>query len=153
MIWLLANWRAVAISILIAIPAGYAAVTKIRLEHVKAQYAQYRAEVAATAAEAEVRTAQVVAEHAHNAQEVLDDLQTRNTALAARYQRLRDAGTGGRIVPAVSVAAAIVAAEPAGQPDAAARCVAETLAVLELGDRELAKYRELWELGQRNTEK
>lgn len=146
---LLANWRAVAVAILIAIPTAYAAVMKIRFEHTKAEYTQYRAEVSATAAEAEIRNAHVVVQEAKNAQEALDDLQTRYVALDVRYKRVRNTSSSSGVVPTVSGAAAIAAPEPAGQSDAATRC----LAVLEIGDRELAKYRALWTLDENNAAK
>lgn len=148
MIWLLANWRLVAIGVLIAIPSAYAAVQKIRLEHAQAAFAQYRAEIAAASAEAEVRNTQEAAQHEKNTREVLDDLQTRNDALRARYDRLRKSAGGS--VPAVPTATGTApppSAGPAEQPDPAARC----LAILEIGDKELAKYRELWELGVKNA--
>lgn len=146
---LLANWRAAAVAILIAIPTAYAAVMKLRFEHTKAEYTQYRAEVSAAAAEAEIRNANVAIQEAKNAQEALDDMQTRYVALDARYKRVRNTSASSGVMPAVSSATAIVASEPAGQSDAATRC----LAILEIGDRELAKYRALWTLEERNASK
>lgn len=154
MIWLLANWRLVALAVLIAIPSTYAAVMKMRFEHVSAEYAQHRAQVAAVAAEAEVRNAHAALEHEKNAREVLDDLQTRLDAVSARYERLRKptGGSSGSVPATTGAAPALGAGLSSGQPDAVARCVADAQEVLELGDREIAKYRELWELGVKNAQ-
>ena len=152
-------WLAIAtnkwtwITIAFGALASYAAVQHIGWSLTKAEYATFQAAVAKEAADAKVRNAQIAAGHAQAAQEVLDDLQTRYAALNARYASLRQsASPGGSPVPALSDPSATPGPSPAGQPDTAARCVAETLAVLEIGDRELAKYRELWELGQRNAQ-
>lgn len=145
---LLANWRAVVTAILIILPCTYAAVQKMRFEHTRAAFAQYRAEVAAAAAEAEVRNAQAAAAHEKNTREALDDLQARYDAISARYASVRrPASPSSGSVPTTPGAAPTPSACPPGQPDATARC----LATLEIGDKELAKYRELWNLGRKNA--
>lgn len=134
----------------------YAAVQRLAKEQVKAEYAQFRADVESEAAAARVRAAQEAARHAQNAQETLDALQTRYDALNARYRVLRSSAGSGP-VPSLSSAAPSLAACPGSpdQPDPAARFLAEVegrvAAVLEAGDRELAKYRELWELQEKNS--
>ena len=114
----------------------------------KAEFAQFRADVDRLASEAKVKNAQEAARQAQNAQEVLGDLQTRHDALSARYDRLR-ARPGSSPVSALPGAAPSpgpIASDPQ-QPDPDARC----LAVMEAGDREIAKDVELWRLEQENS--
>lgn len=131
----------------------YAKIQSVRVDQIKAEYAQFRADVESEAAKAKVAAAQEAARQAQNAQEVLSDLQTRNAALNARYERLRRASAGSNPVPAVPITAPSPQACSCGQPDAATGFVPEgrCLAALEAGDREIAKYRELWELQIRNS--
>ena len=131
---------------------AYAAVQHIGWKLEKANFAQFRAQVASEAAEAEARNAHVALQQELNTQEAIDDLQTRYAALNARYASLRQsASPSGSPVPALPGPSATPSPGPTGQPDAAARCVADAQAVLELGDRELAKYRELWELERKQA--
>lgn len=126
----------------------YAKVQTVRIAECKAEYAQFRADVESEAAKAKVAAAQEATRRALAAQEVLSDLQTRNAALNARYQRLR-ASAGSGIVPSVP-APAPSPSSVAGSPevtDADARC----LAVLESADREIGKFVELWNLQLLNS--
>lgn len=131
----------------------YAKVQSLRVDQIKAEYAQFRADVESEAAKAKVAAAQEAARQAQAAQEVLSDLQTRNASLSARYERLRRDSAGSSPVPPVSSTATSVAACSCGQPDTPTRFVPEgrCLAALEAGDRELAKYRELWRLQEKNS--
>lgn len=155
---LLANWRLVAVGLALAALAGFAAVQHTRLQWCKAEFAQFRADVESAAAAAKVKNAQEAARRALNAQEVLSDLQTRYDALSARYSRLR-AGSGGRRVPDLASAAPILSAgcPKPDQPDPTARFLGEVegriTAILEQGDREIAKYVELWQLGVKNSDR
>ena len=127
----------------------YAKVQTVRMEQAKAEFAQFRADVESEAAKSKVAAAQEAARQAQNAQEVLSDLQARNAALNARYERLRRTSAGSIPVPTVSSPTASpspISGSPQ-ESDADARCVA----VLETADREIAKYRELWELQLRNS--
>lgn len=131
---------------------SYAAVQHLGWNLEKANFAQYRAEVAAISAENEARNAHAASEHERNAREAMDDLQTRYDALGARYDRLRRPTTGNRpSLPAAAGATDALGAGLNGQPDPATGCLAQALSILELGDREIAKYRELWELDVRNA--
>lgn len=125
----------------------YAAMQHIGWQAAKAEFAQYRADAESLAADAKVRNAQEAARRTQNTQEVLDDLQTRNDALAARYASLRNAKPGSNRMPGDPAAPVQACSCPAGESDAATRC----LAVLEAGDREIAKYKELWDLGFKNA--
>lgn len=133
------------VSVAFAAIGLYAAMQHIGWQAAKADFAQFRADTESLAADAKVRNAQEAARRTQNTQEALDDLQTRNDALAARYASLRNAG--GRQLPSDPAAPAKACSRPAGESDAAARC----LAVLEAGDREIAKYKELWDLGFKNA--
>ena len=137
-------WLAAAL-----IAAGiYAKVQTVRVAEIKAEYAKFRADVETEAAKAKVAAAQEQVRTALNAQEVLSDLQTRNAALRARYDRLR-ASAGSGVLPAVSCSPAgpgPVAGSPQ-ERDPDARC----LSALQWGDQELTKYRGLWELQLRNS--
>lgn len=127
----------------------YAKVQTVRMEQAKAEFAQFRADVESEAAKAKVAAAQEATRQAQAAQEVLSDLQTRNAALNASYERLRRTSASSWQVPTVPGPAQSIS-PVAGSPqesDADARCVA----VLETADREIAKYRELWELQLRNS--
>ncbi len=132
----------------------YAKIQTVRLDQEKANSAQFRADVESEAAKSKVAAAQEAARQAQAAQEVLSDLQVRYVALSARYQRVRNAGPGTVSVPSLSSAAASLGSCPDGG-DAAARLMAEVesrvTAILEAGDREIVKYRELWELQLRNA--
>ena len=134
----------------------YAKVQSVRVTEIKAEYAQFRADVESEAAKAKVAAAREALRRTENATEVLSDLQTRHAALNARYRVLRTSA-GSSPVPTLSEAAASLGSCPGdtGKPDANARLLAEVEArvteILETGDRELAKYRELWELQLRNS--
>jgi len=127
----------------------YAKVQTVRMEQAKAEFAQFRADVESEAAKSKVAAAQEATRQAQAAQEVLSDLQTRNAALNARYERLRRSSAGSNPMPTLpgpATSPSPVAIGPV-ESDADARCVA----VLETADREIAKYRELWELQLRNS--
>ena len=134
----------------------YAKIQTVRMEEAKAEYAQFRADVESEAAKAKVAAAQESTRRALAAQGVLDDLQTRYDALNARYRVLRSSAGSGP-VPALSAAAPSLSACPAvpNQPDPIAGRLDDLegrfLAVLETGDREIAKYRELWDLQKKNA--
>lgn len=145
------TWVAVAFAAL----ASYAAVQHIGWVTTKAEYAQFKADTERLAAASKVAAAREEARRAANATEVLSDLQTRLDRANARYASLR-ASSGSSGLPALSSAATSIGACPSGQPDAAARLLGEVesriTAILETGDREIAKYRELWDLQQRNAQ-
>ena len=127
----------------------YAKVQNLEKQQAEATLAQFRADVESEAAKSKVAAAQEAARHAQAAQEVLSDLQTRYASLNARYRGLRDHSAGSGIVPAIP-GPAPSPGPIAGSPevaDADARCVA----VLEVADREIVKYRALWELQLRNS--
>jgi len=126
----------------------YAKVQTVRLGQKEAEFAQFRADVESEAAKSKVAAAQEAARQAQAAEEVLSDLQVRYVALNARYRVLRS-GAGSGPVPALSHPPPGVGPIAIGpvESDADARCVA----VIEEGDRELAKFRELWELQLRNS--
>lgn len=135
----------------------YAAVQRLGWQSCKAEFSQFRADIESEAAKAKVKAAQDEARHAQAAQEVLDDLQTRYAALSARYSRLRANSGSPNTVPSLSSAAQVLStcAGESGQSDANARFLAEVesrvTAITEAGDREIAKYRELWELQLKNS--
>ena len=143
------TWIAIAFAAL----ASYAAVQHIGWQASKAEYAQFRADTERLAAEAKVKNAQEAARHAQDAQEALDDLQTSYDALNARYASLRRSSPGRGGVPGLASAAQSLSSCPAAQPDASAGRLADLEArmvtILESGDREIAKYRQLWELEQK----
>jgi hypothetical protein len=147
-VWLAAALVAVGI---------YAKIQTVRMEEAKAELSQFRADVESEAAKAKVAAAQEAARQAQAAQEVLSDLQVRYVALESRYRRVRDANPGGGVVPALSQAAASLGSCPgdAGKPDAGARLLGEiesrVTAITEACDRELTKYKELWDLQLRNA--
>ncbi len=126
----------------------YAKIQTVRMEQAKAEYAQFRADVESEAAKAKVAAAQEATRQAQAAQEVLSDLQARNDALRARYDRLR-AGSGSRPVPTIPgpAAGSSPVAGITQESDADARCVA----AIEAADREIGKFVELWRLQIRNS--
>ena len=143
------TWIAIAFAAL----ASYAAVQHIGWQASKAEYAQFRADTERLAAEAKVKNAQEAARHAQDAQEALDDLQTSYDALNARYASLRRSSPGRGGVPGLASAATSLSSCPVAQPDAASGRLADlearVVTILESGDREIAKYRQLWELEQK----
>ena len=154
--WALLLDARVLLGIALAATGLYAAVQRLEKERVKAEYAQFRADVETEAAKAKVRNAQEAARQAQNAQEVLSDLQSRYAALNARYRVLR-ANASSRPVPALSEAAPILSACPGepSQSDASARFLGEVesrvTAILEKGDGEIAKYVQLWKQQEKNS--
>ena len=136
--------------------SGYAAVQHVGWSLEKAAFAQFRADTERLGAEARVKNALQAAQNERNAQEALSDLQTRYAALGARYAVLRsNSNPGGGRVPDLASAAPSLGACPgdAQKPDAAVRRLADlegrVVEILRAGDTELAKHRELWELGQK----
>ena len=127
----------------------YAKVQNLEKQQAQATLDQFRADVESEAAKSKVAAAQEAARQSQAAQEVLGDLQTRYAALNARYRGLRDHPAGSGIVPAVPEATTGTSpiAGSSEVADADARC----LAVLETADREIVKYRALWELQLRNS--
>ena len=152
--WTLLLDLRVLLGIALAASVAYGAVQRLEKEQAKAELAQFRADVESEAAKSKVAAAQEAQRQAQAAQEVLSDLQIRYVALNARYDRLRRTPAGGGTVPALSSAAPSLGSCPDGG-DAAARLLAEiesrVTAVTEAGDREIAKYRELWELQLKNS--
>lgn len=151
MTFLLANWR-VVLFVLIVLALG---VQTGRISILKAEHAEFVANTEKVAAEAQAKNALERARIEANSTEAVSDLQTRLDALNARYDRLRaDSGSGG--VPNLASAASRISSCPDGR-DALARRLGEIEAaltgVLESGDKELNKYRELWELQQKNAVK
>lgn len=141
-------WTYVAVAF--ALLGSYAAVQHIGWQASKAELAQFRADVESEGAKAKVAAAQAAAQQAQHEQEALDDLQTRNAALSARYASLR-AHPGSRPVSALPEAAAVVSTGPVSalQPDPDAGC----LAAFEWADQQLAKYAEVWRLELANAAK
>jgi hypothetical protein len=142
----------------LAIGAGiYAAVQRMEKERCQATFAQFRADVESEAAKAKVAAARREALQATNAQEALDDLQARNAALSARYERLRHAKPGSGPVPSLSDAAKGACPERGepGEPDPLIGLLDQVeervIAVLAKGDDEIAKYVELYRLEQANA--
>ena len=147
----------ILLGIALIVTAGYAAVQRLQKEQCRAEFAQFRAEVETAAAKAKVKNAQEAARQAQNAQEALDGLQIRLNAISAASERLRRTNAGSRPVSALSSAATSLStcAGDAGKPDAVARRMDHIEGainkVLEFGDKEIAKYVELWKLQQANS--
>lgn len=152
--WALLLDLRVLLSIALVAVGIYAKVQSLGWQQCKAEYTQFQADIDREASASKVKAAQEAARHAKNSQEALDGLQTRYDALDARYRRLRQSATSGGTVPTLSSAASVAQACPIGEPDTAARRMGEIeariAAVLEAGDKELAKYRELWRLNEAN---
>ena len=138
----------VMLGIALLAAGAYGAVQRIEKEKVKAEFAQFRADVETEAAKAKVRNAQIAVQQAQAAQEVLGDLQTRLDRANAVYASLR-ASASRRTVPALpsTPPSPSPVAGSLEQPYADARC----MAALEWGDREMSKYAELWRLEQKNA--
>ena len=145
--WALLLDLRVLLGIALVATGVYAKVQTVRMEEARAEYAQFRADVESEAAKARVKNAQEQARMAQNATEALSDLQVRHDTIAARYERLRKSG-GGSMPPCPSATGSPgpVAGGPV-EPDPIARC----LGILEKGDRELAKFRDLWLLDRANA--
>lgn len=152
---LLLDWRVWAGASFVALGL-YAAVQRLEKERAEVALEQFKAVTEREAAAAKVAAARQEALQAMHAQEVLDGLQTRYAALDARYKRLR-ADADSRPVPTLSDAAAILGpcpfdiSKPNPAPGFLAEIEGRVTSVLEEGDRELAKYRQLWELQLRNS--
>ncbi len=137
----------------------YAAVQRLEKQQCEAKFAQFRADVESAAAKAKVEAAKERARMAQNAQEALDGLQVRLNAANRAYASVRNARPGSGAVPSLSAAAPKPQSCPGQpeQPDATAGLLAEVesrvTAILEAGDREIAKYAELWKLQQANAAK
>ena len=146
--WFLLDLR-VILGIALVATGVYAKVQTVRMEQAKAELAQFRADVETEAAKNAGRNAQKAAEQAQNATEVLSDLQVRYVALNARYRRVRDAGPSTLHLP--SLPGPAPGPSPVSGGDEVANADARCVAALEWGDKELAKFRELWDLWGRNA--
>ena len=102
---LLANWRVVIFLGTVLSLGSAIAYQSIGWRICSANFAQFRAEVASAAAEAEVQNAQVALHQAQAAQEVVSDLQARYVALESRYRVLRANTDSSRPVSGLSDAA------------------------------------------------
>ena len=149
----------VLLGIALIATGGYAAVQRLQKEQCRAEFAQFRADVESEAAKAKVKAAEEAARHAQNAQGALDGLQIRLNAISAANERLRRTQASSHPMPALSSAAPSLGscAGDAGKPDPAIGLLDEIegriLAVLTEGDKELAKYVELWRLQEANAAK
>ena len=155
--WLLllrSPWTYAAIAMLGL--GAYAAVQHVGWELEKAAFAQFRAETLEISAQNTARNAQEVARHAQDAQTSIEELQASYAALRVRYDLVRSNSnpSGGR-VPDLASAATSLGACPgdAQKHDSAVRRLANlegrVVEILRAGDTEIAKHRELWELGQK----
>ena len=135
----------------------YAKIQTVRMEEIKAEYAQFRADVESEAAKAKVAAARQEALQATHATEALDALQGRLNAVSMAYRRLRDANATSRLLPSLSQAASSLGSCPGndGKPDAVTRRLEQIEAaitgVLEIGDTEIGKAVEHWQLQLRNS--
>lgn len=147
--WLLllrSPWTYVVIAF--AALGAYAAVQHIGWQAAESRYVTLEAETTRLAAEAKVKNALQAAQQARNAQEALDDLQTRLNRTGALYASLRShPGSSG--MSQAGTGAAIPSPGPVGalQPDPDPGC----LAAFEWADIQLAKYAELWRLQEANA--
>lgn len=146
--WLLllkSPWTYVAIAF--GLLGAYAASQHILYLNCRANFAQFEADTQSLAAQAKVKNALQAAQQARNAQEALDDLQTRLNRTSTLYASLR-ARSGSSGVPQAGTAPAITSPGPlsAPKPDPDPGCVA----AFEWADIQLARYAELWRLGEKN---
>jgi hypothetical protein len=142
---LLGNWKLVLLGLLVA-AVGY---LNWRLESCKKGAEEYRISVEALGKAQEMETARIIKEREKAAQEAQNALQTRLTDLASKYaaarRQLRDK-PGPESVPTLASAAPVLC--PGPDAELAGRLAdleGRILALTEAGDRELAKYRQLWE--------
>jgi hypothetical protein len=148
----LSNWRMLLMGLLL----GALAIQEVRVRWIKAEFVTYRAEIERRVAENKVKAAQEQARIASNATKALDDLQARLDTVNRSYRLLRER-RGSPAVPALASAAPSLSSCP-GKPDesdAAAKFLGEVesrvASVLEQGDKEIAKYVELWKLQEKNS--
>jgi hypothetical protein len=132
------------------------AIQEIRVQWVKSEFKDYKAEIERQVAENKVKAAQEQARMAANATKALDDLQARLDSVNRSYRLLRDR-RGSPAVPTLADAAGLAQSCPgeSGKPNPAVGRMgileAEIEGILRLGDSEIAKYVELWRLAQRNA--
>lgn len=150
--FLLANWRVVLFAALLAAVG----IQELRVRSVKAEFLAYQTAIEKQVAENKTKAALETARMAHNAQKAVDDLTTRLTSLDRAYRVLRDRRST-KPVPSLAESTGIAQTCP-GEPDKPNPAVGrlESLeagieSILEAGDREIAKYIELWELQKRNA--
>lgn len=149
---LLSNWRLV----LIAGLALSVAVQEARVRWIKSEFQAYRLEIERQVAENKAEAALEAARMAHNARKAVDDLQTRLDSLRRSYRVLRDSRSAPA-VPSLAESTGVLESCP-GEPDKPNPAVGRLEqaergieAILEAGDREIAKYVELWRLNQANV--
>jgi hypothetical protein len=148
---LLANWRWVVMGALL-LALG---VQTGRISLLKSEHQAYKAEIERQVAENRAKAAEEASRMAHNATKALNDLQARLDAVRRSYRVLRDS-RGTPAVPSLSESTGIAQSCP-GEPDKPNPAVGRLAeaergieAILELGDREIAKYVELWKLQVEN---
>jgi hypothetical protein len=149
---LLANWRLV----LVAALAVAVLIEEIRIRSIKADFSAYKVEIERQVAQNRLKNALEQARIERNGKEALDALTNRYAALNARYRVLRQSSSAPRVPSAVE-ALGIVQSCP-GKPDQPNPAVGQVERlergveeILEFGDREIAKYVELWKLQNQNA--
>lgn len=129
---------------------------EVRVRLIKSAHESYVASIEKQVAENKVQNALEQARIERNGKEALDALTTRYAALNARYRVLRDSRSAPP-VPSAADAIGIAQSCPGidGQPNPVAGRMESLEAgiesILEAGDREIAKYVELWKLQQENA--
>lgn len=149
---LLANWKLFLFGVMLAAIG----VQELRVRWIKSDFEAYRVEIERQVAQNRLQNAQEQARIERNGKEALDALQTRYAALNARYRVLRKSSSAPRVPSAVEALG--IAQSCPGEPDKPNPAVGQVERlergveeILEFGDREIAKYVELWKLQQENA--
>lgn len=102
MIWLLANWKLVAIGALIAILGAYGMTMRTQRDIARAEYSDYRRNVAVAAQAAAEQALQKTIEDEKKKEKADEENLRLRTALDATTRRLRDARAASSFVPAAA---------------------------------------------------
>lgn len=99
MIWLLANWKLVAVAALIAVLCGYGLTMKSQRDAVTVEFSDYRRTIAIAAqAAAEQALKKTIADEKRKEESDVENVRLR-AALDAATRRLRDARASSSFVP------------------------------------------------------
>lgn len=97
--WLLSNWRLVAVGVLMLTLGGYAMTMRLERDAVKAEYVDYRENVAkAAVAAAEAALQKTIADEKRKEEADAENLRLR-ADLDTTARKLRDARAAGSFVP------------------------------------------------------
>lgn len=149
---ILTQWKLVIIGTLLAVIGGQYAL----LRHTKGQFNEYKLESEVASRLARERNDAEILRLKQNQKDIVDELQTRITELNSAYSRVRNDKTSATGLSKLSGATDKLGSCSKYERDTITRRLdqieAEIIGVLQIGDTEINKFQELWQLHIRNAQ-